>query len=106
MVTGGFCSHRRALDDAGASILRSPIVRYCSWQDSFGGLLPFYWLTVVLVRTAGTAVGDFISGRNMLGLPVSIAVTGITSLVSRSSGGSSRTGGDVPISDADAALLI
>jgi hypothetical protein len=25
---------------------------------------------------AGTAVGDFISGRNMLGLPVSTAVTG------------------------------
>ena len=39
-------------------------------------LLPFYWLTVVLIRAAGTAVGDFISGRNMLGLPVSTAVTG------------------------------
>src|SRR5216683_1062334 len=39
-------------------------------------LLPFYWLTVVLIRAAGTAVGDFISGRNMRGLPVSTAVTG------------------------------
>src|SRR6267378_3632462 len=39
-------------------------------------LLPFYWLTVVLIRAAGTAVGDFISGRSMLGLPVSTAVTG------------------------------
>jgi Repeat of Unknown Function (DUF347) len=29
-----------------------------------------------LIRAAGTAVGDFISGRNMLGLPVSTAVTG------------------------------
>jgi len=28
------------------------------------------------IRAAGTAVGDFISGRNMLGLPVSTAVTG------------------------------
>ena len=39
--------------------------------------LPFYWLTVVAIRAAGTAVGDFISGRNMLGLPMSTAVTGI-----------------------------
>ena len=40
-------------------------------------LLPFYWLTVVLIRAAGTAVGDFISGRNLLGLPVSTG-TGVT----------------------------
>jgi uncharacterized membrane-anchored protein len=39
-------------------------------------LLPFYWLTVVLISAAATGVGDFISGRNMLGLPVSTAVTG------------------------------
>ena len=44
-------------------------------------LLPFYWLTVVLIRAAGTAVGDFISGRNMLGLTVSTAVTGALFLV-------------------------
>jgi hypothetical protein len=29
-----------------------------------------------LIRAAGTAVVDFISGPNMLGLPVSTAVTG------------------------------
>jgi uncharacterized membrane-anchored protein len=39
--------------------------------------LPFYWLTVVTVRAAGTAVGDFFSGRNMLGLPLSTFVTGV-----------------------------
>jgi len=53
-------------------------------------LLPFSWQAVVLIRAAGTAVGDFISGRNMLGLPVSTAVTGLFSLPSWSSGGSSR----------------
>jgi uncharacterized membrane-anchored protein len=39
--------------------------------------LPFYWLTVVAIRAAGTAVGDFVSSRHMLGLPLSTAVTGI-----------------------------
>jgi hypothetical protein len=29
-----------------------------------------------MVRAAGTAVGDLVSGRNMLGLPLSTLVTG------------------------------
>ena len=66
------------LDDAGASILLSPIVAVLFLAGRGGRLLllPFYWLTVILIRAAGTAVGDFISGRNMFGLPVSTAVTG------------------------------
>jgi Repeat of Unknown Function (DUF347) len=77
-VIGDFCSHNMGLDDAGASILLSPIVAVLFLAGRGGRLLllPFYWLTVVLIRAAGTAVGDFISGRNMLGLPVSTAVTG------------------------------
>jgi uncharacterized membrane-anchored protein len=77
-VIGDFCSHKVGLDDAGASILLSPIVAVLFLAGRGGRLLllPFYWLTVVLIRAAGTAVGDFISGRNMLGLPVSTAVTG------------------------------
>ena len=77
-VIGDFCSHNVGLDDAGASILLSPIVAVLFLAGRGGRLLllPFYWLTVVLIRAAGTAVGDFISGRNMLGLPVSTAVTG------------------------------
>ena len=77
-VIGDFCSHKVGLDDAGASILLSPIVAVLFLAGRGGRLLllPFYWLTVVLIRAAGTAVWDFISGRNMLGLPVSTAVTG------------------------------
>jgi uncharacterized membrane-anchored protein len=78
-VIGDFCSHNMGLDDAGASILLSrPSWRCCSWQDAVGGFFccRFIWLTVVLIRAAGTAVGDFISGRNLLGLPVSTGVTG------------------------------
>ena len=37
--------------------------------------VPFYWATVVMVRAAGTCVGDFLAGRPM-GLAVSTLVTG------------------------------
>jgi uncharacterized membrane-anchored protein len=81
-VIGDFRSHNMGLDDAGASILLSPIVAVLFLAGRGGRLLllPFYWLIVVLIRAAGTAIGDFISGRNMLGLPVSTAVTGLSSL--------------------------
>lgn len=35
----------------------------------------FYWLTVVIVRAAGTSVSDFLA-HNVLGLPLSTLVTG------------------------------
>src|ERR1700730_14970033 len=91
-VIGDFCSHDMGLDDAGASILLSPIVAVLFLAGRGGRLLllPFYWQIVVLIRAAATAVGDFISGRNMLGLPVSTALIGLSSLPSWSSEGSSR----------------
>jgi uncharacterized membrane-anchored protein len=77
-VIGDFCSHNMGLDDAGASVLLSPIMAVLFLAGRGGRLLllPFYWLAVVLISAAGTAVGDFISERNMLGLSVSTAVTG------------------------------
>ena len=77
-VIGDFCSHNMGLDDAGASVLLSPIMAVLFLAGRGGRLLllPFYWLAVVLISAAGTAVGDFISGRNMLGPSVSTAVTG------------------------------
>ena len=82
-VIGDFCSHNLRLDDAGAAIALSPIVAVLllvGWRGPLR-LLPFYWLTVVAIRAAGTAVGDLISGRNMLGLPMSTALTGILFVV-------------------------
>ena len=78
-VMGDFCSHNLGLDDGGGAILLSPIVAILFLVGRQGPirLLPFYWLTVVAIRAAGTAVGDFVSGRHMLGLPLSTAVTGI-----------------------------
>jgi uncharacterized membrane-anchored protein len=78
-VMGDFCSHNLGLDDGGAANLLSPIVAILFLVGRQGPirLLPYYWLTVVAIRAAGTAVGDFVSGRHMLGLPLSTAVTGI-----------------------------
>jgi uncharacterized membrane-anchored protein len=78
-VIGDFCSHNMHLGDAGATILLSPVVAALFLIGRQGPLrlLPFYWLTVVAIRAAGTAIGDLVSSRHMLGLPLSTAVTGI-----------------------------
>jgi uncharacterized membrane-anchored protein len=78
-VIGDYCSHNLHLGDGGASILLSPLLGVLFLMGRNGPLrwLPFYWLTVVMVRAAGTAVGDLVAGRNMLGLPLSTFVTGM-----------------------------
>jgi uncharacterized membrane-anchored protein len=78
-VMGDFCSHNMHLGDLGASILLSPVVAVLLGVGWRGPLrwLPIYWTTVVAIRAAGTAVGDTLAGRNMLGLPWSTALTGI-----------------------------
>ena len=78
-VMGDYCSHNMGLGDGGAAILLSPIVAalFLIGQRGLLLVLPYYWLTVVAIRAAGTSVGDWISGRHMLGLPLSTAVTGV-----------------------------
>jgi uncharacterized membrane-anchored protein len=39
--------------------------------------LPLYWATIVMIRAAGTTVGDLVAARHALGLPLSTAVTGV-----------------------------
>jgi uncharacterized membrane-anchored protein len=77
-VIGDYCSHDLHLGDAGASLLLSPILGllFVTARNGLLRSLWFYWLTVAMVRAAGTAVGDLVSGRNMLGLPLSTLVTG------------------------------
>jgi uncharacterized membrane-anchored protein len=77
-VIGDYCSHNLQLGDGGASLLLAPIVVLLFAMARNGSLrsLPYYWVTIVAVRAAGTAVGDFIASRNMLGLPISTLVTG------------------------------
>ena len=78
-VIGDYCSHNLHLDDGGAALLLSPVVvaMFLTGRNGLLRWLPFYWSTVVAIRAAGTAVGDFIAGRQMLGLPLSTLVTGI-----------------------------
>jgi uncharacterized membrane-anchored protein len=80
---GDYCSHNLKLDDAGAAVLLSPIVALLFLAGRNGRLLllPLYWTVVVAIRAAGTAVGDYLAGRHVLGLPLSTAVTGVVFVV-------------------------
>jgi uncharacterized membrane-anchored protein len=78
-VIGDFSSHDLHLGDAEASILLGTIlaVLFLIARNGLLRSLPYYWLTIVTVRAAGTVVGDFFAGRHMLGLPLSTLVTGM-----------------------------
>ncbi|MBV9461630.1 MAG: hypothetical protein JO141_29515 [Bradyrhizobium sp.] len=82
-VIGDYSSHNLKLEDAGAAILLSPIVAllFIAGRNGRLLLLPLYWATVVAIRAAGTAIGDTLAGRHMLGLPLSTAVTGAVFIV-------------------------
>jgi uncharacterized membrane-anchored protein len=77
-VIGDYCSHDLHLGDGGASLLLVPILALVFLIARNGRFrsLPYYWLTIVTVRSAGTAVGDLVAGRTMLGLPLGTLVTG------------------------------
>jgi uncharacterized membrane-anchored protein len=47
-------------------------------RDGLLRSLWYYWLTIVAVRAAGTVAGDFLAGRQVLGLATSTLVTGIS----------------------------
>jgi uncharacterized membrane-anchored protein len=74
---GDYGSHNLKLGDAGAALLLSPMVALMLGRGGRLLLLPVYWTTVVMIRAAGTAVGDFLAGRHMLGLPLGTLLTGL-----------------------------
>ena len=77
-VIGDYFSHNLSLGNAEASIILSALLGVL-FLFGYRGLLwtiPFYWLTVVMVRAAGTVVGDLLASREQLGLPLSTLVTG------------------------------
>jgi len=82
-VIGDYCSHNLKLGDASAAILLSSMVAllFVIGRDGRLLLLPLYWITVAMIRAAGTSVGDYLAGRHMLGLPLSTALTGLVFVV-------------------------
>jgi uncharacterized membrane-anchored protein len=78
-VMGDFFSHDLHLGNALASTVLSALLapffvvgaRLPLWPS------PLYWATIVMVRAAGTTLGDLTAARNALGLPLSTAVTGM-----------------------------
>lgn len=78
-VIGDYVSHNLHFGEAEASvILGGPLVLVFAigWRRLLW-TIPYYWLTIVMVRSAGTVVGDLLAGRNLLGLAISTLVTGL-----------------------------
>jgi len=77
-VVGDFTSFEAGLGLAKSSILLSLILASVFYLGrGWLRLILFYWVIVVLVRAAGTAVGDFFASKAVgLGLPLSTALTG------------------------------
>jgi uncharacterized membrane-anchored protein len=78
-VMGDYFSHNLQLGDAVGAIVLTAILAAMFAVGSKGLIwsLPFYWATIVMVRAAGTDVGDFLAGRHMLGLALSTLITGL-----------------------------
>lgn len=78
-VLADYCSHDLYLGDARASVMLSAILLgfFAIGAKASPGQLALYWITVVQVRAAGTAVGDLFAQRGVLGLGMSTVVTGL-----------------------------
>jgi uncharacterized membrane-anchored protein len=77
-VIGDLASFETGLGTAYASIVLGSLLAIVFFLGGIGlfAIVGFYWLTVVVVRAAGTSVSDFLS-HNVLGLPLSTLCTGL-----------------------------
>jgi uncharacterized membrane-anchored protein len=82
-VLGDYTSHDLHLGDARASLALSLVLASFFAVGSRGLIrtAAFYWVTVVMVRAAGTAVGDLFAQRDVLGLALSTATSGLAFVV-------------------------
>jgi uncharacterized membrane-anchored protein len=82
-VMGDYFSHNLHLGNALASIVLALPLACFFLAGRRGRILQpaLYWSTVAMVRAAGTTVGDFVAQRDMLGLALGTAVTGVAFLM-------------------------
>ena len=78
-VIGDYVSHNLKLGDLMASATLGVPLVLLFIVGSRGPIwsVPFFWVTVVMVRADGTVVGDWFAGRYMLGLPLSTILSGL-----------------------------
>lgn len=78
-VIGDYVSHNLKLGDLMASAALGVPLALLFIVGSRGPIwsVPFFWVTVVMVRADGTVVGDWFAGRPMLGLPLSTILSGL-----------------------------
>ena len=78
-VIGDYVSHNLKLGDPMASAALGVPLALLFIVGSRGPIwsVPFFWVTVVMVRADGTVVGDWFAGRHMLGLPLSTILSGL-----------------------------
>jgi uncharacterized membrane-anchored protein len=77
-VIGDFFSSDLNLGDAKSSLILGTALAFLFLEGWRGMLsaIPFYWLTVVWIRAAGTVIGDYFAGDDLLGLGTSTLITG------------------------------
>jgi uncharacterized membrane-anchored protein len=77
-VLGDYCSHDWHLGFGWASLILSTALLgfFAIGRNWLSYSLPFYWVTVVMIRAAGTTVGDLFA-HSALGLALSTLLTGL-----------------------------
>ena len=78
-VLGDYASHDLKLGDLQGTYVLGAGLLLCFLAGWFGALqnLAFYWLTIVMVRAAGTMAGDYFASKSVLGLATSTVTSGI-----------------------------
>jgi uncharacterized membrane-anchored protein len=81
-VVGDYCSYGLGLGNLGAALALGTVLAALFAAGRHGRLsrLVYYWATVVCIRSAGTAAGDFLAHK-LLGLPLGTLASGIAFVV-------------------------
>ncbi len=78
-VVGDICSHKVGEGVASLGLTALLLFVLLVGRGRAAQIIPLYWTTVALARTAGTAIGDWLAENKVvnIGLPFSTLITGI-----------------------------